>query len=171
MSTYHTWYLSLAAFLLVASPWSAQAQKEASVKMIFAVWKDTTGAERAVKHLSGSTKDQIEAYAVLVKDNNGTVEPKLRHHKSGSATGLQASQTLDSAIARLSESATDSASGYASARTSRLSEEDLKKVVGMFNPGESALLLLSPKSAVSEVKKAVGMGAQGHPEIVEMEVK
>jgi hypothetical protein len=171
MSTHRVLYLPLMAFLLVASPWSAQAQKEASVKMIFAVWHDTTGAERAVKHLSGSTKDQIEAYAVLVKDKNGTVEPRLRHHKSESATGLQATQTLDSAIARLSDSATDSASGYASARTSRLSEEDLKKVVGMFNPGESALLLLSPKSAASEVKKAVGMGAQGHPEIVEMEVK
>jgi hypothetical protein len=171
MIIYHTWYLSLAAFLLVASPWSAQAQKEASVKMIFAVWKDTTGAERAVKYLNPSTKDQIEAYAVLIKDKNGTVEPRLRHHKSGSALGLQATQTLDSAIARLSDPATDSASGYASERTSRLSEEDLKKVVGMFNPNESALLLLSPKSAASEVKKAVGMGAQGHPEIVELEVK
>jgi hypothetical protein len=171
MSTYHASYLSLAAFLLVASPWSAQAQKEAPVKMIFAVWKDTTGAEHAVKHMSGKAKDQIEAYAVVLKDSAGTIEPRLRHHKSGSATGLQATQTIDSAVARLSTPA-DSVSGYyASGRTSRLSEDDLKKVIGMFGPGESALLLLSPESAASEIKKSLGMGAMGHPEIVELEVK
>jgi hypothetical protein len=56
-------------------------------------------------------------------------------------------------------------------QNSHLSEKDLKKVIGMFNPGESVLLLLSPQPAVAEIKKALGMGAMGHPEVVELEVK
>jgi len=47
----------------------------------------------------------------------------------------------------------------ATLRTSRLSEKDLKKVIEMFDPGESALLLLSPKPAVSDIQRAIGMGA------------
>jgi hypothetical protein len=52
-----------------------------------------------------------------------------------------------------------------------LSEKDLKKVVEMFDPGESALLLLPPKPAVSDIQRAIGMGAQGHPEVVVLEVE
>jgi hypothetical protein len=52
MSAYHAWYLSLAAFLLVASPWSAQAQEEAQVKMIYAVWANPTAAENTLKHMN-----------------------------------------------------------------------------------------------------------------------
>ena len=167
MTTYRAWYLSLTAFLLIAGPRPAHAQKEAPVKLIYAVWKDTTGAERAVKHMSTEAKDKIEAYAVLIKDTAGTVEPRLRHHKAHSATGLQASQTLDSAIARLSAPPGDTAS----MKNSRLSEEDLNKVVSMFNPGESVLLLLSPEPAVADIKHALGMGAMGHPEVVELKVK
>jgi hypothetical protein len=116
----------------------------------------------------------MEAYAILTKDKAGKVDVTQRYHKSrGEATGLQASETLDRAIARLSTPAAggdDSASGYAP-QPSRLSEKDLKKVVEMFDPGESALLLLSPKPAVSDIQRAIGMGAQGHPEIVVLEVK
>ena len=61
MRTSHASYLSLTALLLVVSPWSAQAQTEAPVKLVFAVWHDTTGAESAVKRMSNSAKDQIEA--------------------------------------------------------------------------------------------------------------
>ena len=174
MSTYRPWYLSLTAFLLVASPWSAQAQEEAQVKMIYAVWAAPSAAENTLKHMNKGAKDQMEAYAILTKDKAGKVDVTQRYYKSrGSATGLQASETLDRAIARLSTSDTssvDSASGYAP-QPSRLSEKDLKKVVEMFDPGESALLLLSPKPAVSDIQRAIGMGAQGQPEIVVLEVK
>src|SRR5918995_1144571 len=125
MNTYRAWYQSL-AFLLVAIPGLAQAQTEAPVKLIYAVWEDSTAAENTLKHMSKGAKNQIAAYAVLVKDKDGTVETKLRHHKTAGFSGVQSSQTIDSAIARLSESATDSASGYApSAPASRLSEKDL----------------------------------------------
>ena len=174
MSAYRAWYLSLAAFLLVASPWSAQAQKEAQVKMIYAVWTTPTAAENTLKHMNKGAKDQMEAYAILTKDQAGKVDVTQRYHKStGSSTGLQASETLDRAIAQLSMPATsdgDSASGYAP-QPSRLSEKDLKKVVEMFHPGESALLLLSPQPAVADIQRAIGMGAQGHPEVVVLEVK
>jgi hypothetical protein len=172
MSTYRAWYLSLASSLLVASPWTVQAQSEAPVKLVFAVWHDTTGAEGAVGRMSKSAKDQIEAYAVLIKDPQGKVDTRLRHHRANSVTGVQSSQTVDSAVARLSDPLTDSAQGYAvSTRTTRLTEEDLKKVVGMFNPNESALLIVTSKPNAMEITQTLGMGAYGHPEIVELEVK
>ena len=36
----------------------------------------------------------------------------------------------------------------------------------MLGPGESALLIISPKPDVSEVQKFMGMGGQGTPEVV-----
>ena len=170
MRTYHASYLSLTALLLVASPWSAQAQTEAPVKLVFAVWHDTTAAEAAVKRMSKSAKDQIEAYAVLIKDSQGKVDTRLRHHRGNSVTGVQSSQTVDSAIARLSD--TDSAQAYAvKTKATRLSEEDLKKVVGMFNPTESALLIVTTQPNAMEIQRTLGMGTYGHPEIVELQVK
>ena len=144
--------------------------------MIYAVWKDTTGAGSTMKSMSKGAKDLIEAYAVLIKDKDGKVEVKQRHNKAGgSVTALQASQIVDTAIARLSApppSAADSASGYApAAQARRLSEEDLKKIVGMFGPGESALILMSPKPAISEIQRSLGVGAQSNAEIVALEVK
>ena len=176
MSTYRTWYLSLAAFLLLANPLVAQAQAEAPLKMIYAVWKDTTAAANTIKHMDKSAKDQIEAYAVLVKDKDGTVEARERYHKpTGPGTGVQASEAIDRAIARVSTPATsgaDSASGYAApAQPSHLSEEDLKKVIDMFGPGESALMLISAKPAVSQITRSLGMGADTDVAIVELEVK
>jgi hypothetical protein len=84
---------------------------------------------------------------------------------------MQASQTIDTAIARLSAlppNAADSVSAYAprSGPASHLSEKDLKKVVSMLGPGESAVLIISPKPDVSEVQKFMGMGGQGTPEVV-----
>jgi len=177
MSTYHTGYLSLTALVLAAGPLVAQDKAEPPpLRMIYAVWKDTTGAGYAMKKMSKSAKDQVEAYAVLVKDAAGHVHVKQRHNQAGgSARALQASQIVDTAIARLSApppSAADSASGYAPAgQATRLSEEDLKKVVGMFEPGESALLLLSPQPSTAELQRSLGAGAQSNAEIVELEVK
>jgi hypothetical protein len=52
-----------------------------------------------------------------------------------------------------------------------LSEKDLKKVVSMLGPGESAVLLISPKPDVSEVERFMGMGGQGAPEVVVVDIK
>jgi hypothetical protein len=177
MSTYRGWYLSLAAFLLVASPWSAQAQKDAPLKMVYAVWKGTGGAANTMKQMNKKDYDLVEAYAVLVKDTAGKVEVTERHNQAGgSARAMTASQTIDTAIARLSAlppNAADSAKGYAPATgpASRLSEKDLKKVVSMLGPGESAVLLISPKPDVSEMERFLGMGGQGTPEIVTVDIK
>ena len=115
------------------------------------------------------------AGAVLIKDQAGQVEVKDRFNQAGgSATALQASQIVDTAVARLKagSGAADSASGYApDAPARRLSEEDLKKVVGMFGPGQSALILLSPKPAIAELQRSLGTGAQSNAEIVELEIK
>ena len=118
MSTYRAWYVSLAAFLLVPGPLPAQAQDEAPLKMIYAVFNDTARAASAVKNMTKGAKDLVQASAVLVKDSNGQVEVKQRHNKAGgSDKALQASQVVDTAIARLSAplpTAADSASAYAS---------------------------------------------------------
>jgi hypothetical protein len=176
MSTYHTWYLSLAGFLLMAGPLSAQEAAPAPLKMVIAVWPDSTGAAGTIKHMSKSAKDQTEAYAVLVKRQDGTVEARERYHNPrGPGAGVQASDLIDRATTRMSEppaSAGDSASGYeASGKPSALSPEDLKRVQTMFGPGESALLLVSQAPAMSQIKRSLGIGAQRDVEIVELSVK
>lgn len=176
MSTYRAWQLSLGAFLLVAGPLQAQAPTEQPLKMIFATWKDSASAANTMKHMSKASKDAVDAYAVLIKDKAGKVEVKQRHNQAGgSVTALQASQIVDSAIARLSApvpSAADSTSAYApTGRPSRLSEEDFKKISGMFGPGQSALLLVSPTPSVAEIKRSLGVGGHGAPQVVELEVK
>jgi hypothetical protein len=177
MGTYRAWYLSLAAFLLVAGRVPAQAQEAPPLKMVYAVWKDPGGAANTMKNMNKKTYDLVEAYAVLVKDATGKVVVSQRHNKAGgSAAAMQASETIDTAIARLSAlppNAADSASGYkpANGPASRLSEKDLKKVVSMLGPGESAVLLISPKPDVTEVQKFMGMGEQGAPEVVVVDIK
>ena len=174
MSTYRAWYLSLAAFLLVAGRLPAQAQDEAPLKMIYAVFSDTASAGSAMKNMSKSARDLIEASAVLVKDKNGHVEVKQRQNKAGgSDRAMQASQVVDTAIARLSApppSAADSSSAYGSAPR-RFSEKDYNKIMSMFGPGESALLLLSPKPAIAELERALGVGQHTNAEIVEFDIK
>ena len=175
MRTYGPRYLSLAAVLLAASPLRALAQEEAPLRMIYAVWKDSAGADKAIKNMSKGALDQVEAHAVLVKDKAGEVKVAERYSKPGSARAAQASQVVDTAIARLNRpipSAADSVSGYAPNQPARrLSEEDLKKVVGMLGPGESALILLSPKPAVSQIQRFLGTGMQSDAEVIEIEVK
>jgi hypothetical protein len=167
-------YLSLAGFLLSAAPLWAQEPAETPLKMIIAVWPDTTGAPNTVKHMSKGAKDQIAAYAVFVKNEDGTAEVRQRYHNT-SFQGVQSSDIIDRAIARLSPPATsegDSASAYApSGQASQLSPEDLKKIEGMFGPGESALMFLSPAPAISQVQRSLGIGAQGDVEIIELSVK
>jgi len=170
------WYLSLAGFLLVVGPLSAQAPTEAPQKMIIAVWPDTAAASNTVKHMSKGAKDQIAAYGVLIKQKDGSVETRERYHNPrGPGAGVQSSDIIDRATVRLSTpaaSGTDSTSGYESSdKPSQLSPEDLQKVQSMFGPGESALLLLSPTPAVSEIKRTVGLGAQSDADIVELSVK
>jgi hypothetical protein len=175
MSTYRAWCVSLAAFLLVAGRLPAQAQDEAPLRMIYAVWSDTTGAGYAMQNMSKSARDLVEASAVLIKDKDGRIEVRQRQNKAGgSVRALQASQVVDTAIARLSApppSAADSVSGYAPDVPRRLSEKDLNKIMGMLGPGESALILMSPKPAVSEIQRSLGVGTQSDAEIVELEIK
>lgn len=125
--------------------------------------------------MSKAAWDQVAAGAVLIKDKAGQVQVKERYNQAGgSATALQASQIVDTAIARLSagSSGADSAKGYApNAQARRLSEDDFKKVVGMFGPGQSAMILLSPKPAVAQLQRSLGAGAQSNAEIVELEIK
>lgn len=177
MSTNRPWYLSLTAFLLVASPGSTQAQTDAPLKMVYAVWEDTEAATTTMRQMNKKTYDLVEAYAVLVKDKNGKVQVKQRHNQAGgSDRAMVASETIDTAIARLSAlpaNAADSAQAYApkNGPASHLSEKDLKRVVGMLNPNESAVLLISPKPNVSEMQKFLGMGGQGTPEIVQVDIR
>jgi hypothetical protein len=177
VGTYRTWYLALAASVAVVGPLSAQGQEEPPLKMVYAVWKSPGGAESAINHMNKKTYDLVEAFAVLVKDSSGKVEIKKRHNKAGgSARAMQAAETIDTAIARLSAlpaNAADSAAGYAPAGSpaSRLSEKDLKRVVSMFKPGESAALLISPKPDVTQVQKYVGMGGQPGPEFVVVDIQ
>jgi hypothetical protein len=177
MSTYRSWYLALGTFLLVAAPSPAFAQEGGSLKMVYAVWGDTGSAATIMRNMNKKTYDLVEAYAVLVKDKSGKVGIRQRHNQAGgSDRAMVASQTIDTAIARLSAlpaNAADSAMGYApnDGPASRLSEKDLKKVVGMLNPGESAVLLISPKPNVSEMKHTLGMGGQGTPEIVQVDIR
>ena len=175
MSTYRAWYLSLAAFLMVAGPLPAQ-ESAPPLKMIYAVWKDTTGAASTVKHMSKDAKDMVQAYAVLTKDSTGKVEVKQRHNQAGgSVAALQASQVVDTAIARLSAPPADCrrlrqrlrAEWDGQAFVGRGLREDPRHV----NPGESALILMSAKPDVSQIERTLGLGAQSNAEIVELEVK
>ncbi len=137
MRTYRAWYLSLTAFMLVAGPRAVLAQ---DLKMVYAVWGDPGSAATIMRNMNKKTYDLVEAYAVLVKDKTGKVEVTQRHNKAGgSDRAMVASETIDTSIARLSAlpaNAEDSAKAYApkSGPASRLSEKDLKKVVGHVEP-------------------------------------
>jgi hypothetical protein len=87
MSTYRAWYLSLTAVLLVPGPSLAQAQEEAPLRMIYAVWSDTAGAGFAMKILSKSARDLVEASAVLVKGKDGQIEVKQRQNRPAFPSG------------------------------------------------------------------------------------
>jgi len=177
VSTYRTRYLALAALVGVVGPLSAQAQDGPPLKMVYAVWKSPGGASDAMHHMNKKTYDLVEAYAVLVKDTAGKVEVKQRGNKAGgSPQAVQAAETIDSAVARLTAlppNAEDSVAGYkpAGGPASHLSDKDFKKVVSMLDPGESGVLLISPQPDVAEVQKFVGMGGQAAPEVVVVDLQ
>lgn len=177
LSTYRTWYLALAALAAVVGPQSARAQDGPPLKMVYAVWKSSGGASNAMHHMNKKTYDLVEAYAVVVKDTAGKVEVKQRHNTAGgSPQAAQAAETIDSAIARLTAlpaNAEDSVAGYkpAGGPASHLSDKDFKRVVSMLDPGESAVLLISPQPDVSQVQKNVGMGGQDAPEFVVVDLQ
>jgi hypothetical protein len=52
-----------------------------------------------------------------------------------------------------------------------LSEKDFKKVLSMLDPGESAVLLISPEPDVSEIERVLGMGSQGTAEVVQVDLE
>lgn len=163
-----TW--SLAAFLVIGSPMPAQAQKEPPLKMVYAVWKSAGGAANILAGMNKKTYDMIEAYVVLVKDTAGTTKVKQRGNKTGGdPTAMRASEIVDNAVARLSAlPSPDSAKAYVTPNgpASHLSDKDLKKVATMLHPGQSGLLMITPKPDVSEVERFMGMGSQGKPEVV-----
>jgi hypothetical protein len=175
MGTYGRSTWSLAVFLVVGTPLPGQAQEQTPLKMVYAVWKSPGAAANIMSQMNKKTYDKVEAYAVIVKDSSGKVELKQRHNKAGgSQQAMQAAEVLDTAVARLGAlppNAADSAVGYApGGPASRLSEKDFKKVVRMLDPGESAVLLISPEPDVSEVERVLGMGSQGAPEFVQVDL-
>jgi hypothetical protein len=176
MGTYVRGISSLAAFLLVGSPLSAQAPEDAPLKMVYAVWKSPGAAANIMSQMNKKTYDKVEAWAVIAKDSTGKVKVKQRHNKAGgSDRAMQAAVVVDTAVARLSAlppNAADSAVAYApNGPASRLSEKDFKKVVSMLDPGESGVLLISSQPDVSEVKRVLGMGGQGAPEVVVVDLE
>jgi len=178
MGTYARGTWSLAAFLVVGSPMLAQAQEETPLKMVYAVWKSPGAAANIMAQMNKKTYDKVEAYAVIVKDSTGKVELKQRYNQAGASDrAMEASVVIDTAVDRLSAlppNAGDSVAAYApvpGSPASRLSEKDLKKVVSMLDPGESAVLLISPEPDVSEIERVLGMGSQGTPEVVQVDLE
>jgi hypothetical protein len=179
MGTYARGTWSLAAFLVVGSAIPAQGQEGPPLKMVYAVWKSPGAAATIMSQMNKKTYDKVEAYAVIVKDSTGKVQLKQRYNKAGgSDPAMQAAVVIDTAVARLSalppnaEDSTVAAIGYApNGPASRLSEKDFKKVVSMLDPGESAVLLISPEPDVSEIERVLGMGSQGAAEVVEVDLE
>ena len=106
------------------------------------------------------------------------MELKQRHNQAGgSDLAMEASVVIDTAVDRLTAlppNADDSVAAYApvpGSPASRLSEKDFKKVVSMLDPGESAVLLISPEPDVSEIERVLGMGSQGTPEVVQVDLE
>ena len=90
MGTYVRGILALAAFLLVAGELPAQNQAQPPLRMIFGVWKDSSGAGYASKHMSKTAWDQVAAGAVLVKDKAGHVQVTQRYNEAGGSAAALA---------------------------------------------------------------------------------
>lgn len=76
-----------AAFLVIGSPISAQAQKEPPLKMVYAVWKDPGGAANILAEMNKKTYDLIAAYVILVKDTAGTIQSSSGATRPGAPPG------------------------------------------------------------------------------------
>ena len=177
MGTYRTLYLVTCRVGGGRGPLSAQAQDGPPLKMVYAVWKSTGGASNTMHHMNKKTYDLVEAYAVLVKDTAGKVEVKQRGNKAGGSAaggaGCRNHRHRDRKAERAAAECGGFRRGYkpAGGPASHLSDKDLKRVVSMLNPGESAVLLISPQPDVAEVQKFVGMGGQATPEFVVVDLQ
>jgi hypothetical protein len=164
MSTYHA-ILPLAGLLALADPLSAQGHGQAPLKLIYVVWEDSTGAPNAIAGLDKQLRDQIESYAIIARDRDGSVEVRDKHDKDdSSAPSVEASQTIDSVVALLNEPVPIDGS-----HATRISEENVEEMKDLLHPGESALLLMGPRPPIPELRRTLGMDP-GDAEVVEVEV-
>ncbi len=159
MNTHRALYLPLAGLALLAHPGPSP------LKMIYAVWEDSSGAANAIATLDQDLRGQIESYAIITKGRDGTVQVREKHDRDDtSAPSVEASQTIDSVVALLNEPATDGTGHKA-----RVSAENLTEMKDLLRPGESALLLMAPRPPIPELKRSLGMDP-GDAEILEVEV-
>jgi len=157
MNTHRALYLPLAGLALLAHPGPSP------LKMIYAVWKDSSGAANAIATLDQDLRGQIESYAIITKGRDGTVQVREKHDRDDtSAPSVEASQTIDSVVALLNEPATDG-TGH------KVSAENLTEMKDLLQPGESALLLMAPRPPIPELKRSLGMDP-GDAEILEVKV-
>ena len=159
MNTHRALYLPLAGLALFAHPGPSP------LKMIYAVWEDSTGAANAIAALDNGLRGQIESYAIVTKGRDGTVQVREKHDRDDtSALSVEASQTIDSVVALLNEPAADGTGHKA-----QVSAENLTEMKDLLQPGESALLLMAPRPPIPELKRSLGM-EPGDAEVVEVEV-
>jgi hypothetical protein len=164
MTTYSK-ILPLAGLLALAHPLPAPGHGQAPLKLIYAVWEDTTGAPNAIAGLDKQLRDQIESYAIITRDRDGSVEVREKHDKDDfSAPSVEAGQTIDSVVALLNEPAPIDGN-----RATRISEGNLEEMKDLLQPGESALLLMAHRPPIPELRRTLGMDP-GDAEVVEVEV-
>ncbi len=163
MNTYPK-ILPLAGLLALAHPLPAQGHGQAPLKLIYAVWEDTTGAPNAIAGLDKQLRDQIESYAIITRDWDGSVDVREKHDKDDfSAPSVEAGQTIDSVVALLNEPARLNGN-----RATRIAK-NLDEMKDLLQPGESALLLMAPRPPIPELRRTLGMDP-GDAEVVEVEV-
>ncbi len=163
MNTYPK-ILPLAGLLALAHPLPAQGHGQAPLKLIYAVWEDTTGAPNAIAGLDKQLRDQIESYAIITRDRDGSVDVREKHDKDDfSAPSVEAGQTIDSVVALLNEPARLNGT-----RATRIAK-NLDEMKDLLQPGESALLLMAPRPPIPELRRTLGMDP-GDAEVVEVEV-
>ncbi len=163
MNTYPK-ILPLAGLLALAHPLPAQGHGQAPLKLIYAVWEDTTGAPNAIAGLDKQLRDQIESYAIITRDRDGSVDVREKHDKDDfSAPSVEAGQTIDSVVALLNEPARLNGN-----RATRIAK-NLDEMKDLLQPGESALLLMAPRPPIPELRRTLGMDP-GDAEVVEVEV-
>jgi hypothetical protein len=165
MNTHHAMWLPLAGLLALADPLPAQGHGQSPLKLIYAVWGDATGAPNAIAGLDKHLRDQIEAYAILAKDPDGSVEIRAKHERDDfSAPSVEASQTIESVVALLNAPAPVDGN-----RATRISAANVAEMKDLLKPGESALLLMAPRPPIPELRRSLGMDP-GDAEVVEVEV-
>ena len=160
----------LAAATSVAAGVALAASSGAASDTIFACTHPSGGWLRQVSESTQCRRRETPVSWNIAGPKGDSGEPGAqgpKGDKGDPGTAITGLKTLEG-VPCVAE---DSAAGYAPNPNSRLSDEDLKKAVTMFGPGQSAVLLVSPKPAVSELERSLGMGAQSNAQIMELEVK